>query len=984
MKKNNSKVNIVWIAGAAALVILILLLSACTGKQPEDVPAVQTTEATVAPTAAPTVPATEAGEEATEATASTEETTAPTESFGTVTGSGTTTEAGVVSDEVLAKYPSIEDFGEEPEEDDSEEAVTVEVPAPGTQTNPYVEMLAAYPAEIVSVNIPGGESSDYLILGSAGTVLTIENPNAEVSLGELQCKADANGVVTLDLTQTAEDPVIRITNGGTEAAAYTVHITEAPGGRTNPHSITLTQIPGSVQTAQIPAEASVYYSIENAGGTILTLTEPAVRVTYNDTVHELPAPEASEEETADPTDATASTEAVETAEEPPASEPETAEPQVLTLELESAEENQPVLLQLTNIGADTAVYTMNFAYPLGAEGNPEPLTSLESVTASLKAGDLDGYHYSWIPALDGTVTITADPAVCHVTLMDPADGREAAAEDGTVSLDVQMGNALRIRVMAVQQEDGTYPAAEAVLQGTFTPAPGTSAEDPLVIDDPLEPVALSFSAGETVYLSGMFQEMIATLDNGADMTALFEEQTVLAARSGILTLEFPAQEGEEPAPLLFALTSAVGQDSVLTFGYPEGHRENPAALLPGENEVRLEENDPEGFWLAWTAECDGFLTLSLEEGAQWQLSVEDPAAETGLRTYTSADDPLTAEITLEVKQYQQVRMNVNTLPAEAEGNPPDGAVTIAASFFDPLLGTEAKPLALDAAAETVNTLTVEPGQTLYCSAQAEGMILTLTGSEITLLHNGAEYPAEEGPVVLTIREADSLLLIRSDAQEAQTAEIVFTYPLGQEKNPIWLDMEDQITIPAGKTMYCTAKADGMVMTLTGAELSVLHNGAEYLPEEDAIRIPCEGANTFEPPLFAITNHGAQDAVCDVSFEYPLGHFMNPIPLELGENSAVMEENNAGCYFQWTAEAEGTLTVTIQSEGNWEYVMNNLTTGVNGDIFCSADTPAVPAQTAAVSAGDEIQLILHICDGAEGQVDFTAEFTAPQPETAPTA
>lgn len=1191
--KNNKKLNIVWIAGLAALVILILLLSKCTGKQAEQTPApAAATEATVETTAAPeeTTACVETTEETEETTAPTEETTEPTEAeteSNTGSSSGSSTPGG------SGGYDPDPDEDDDEDEEDSGEKETVEVPEPGTKTNPYVEMLSEYPASVTSVNIPAGKSCEYLIFGSAGTVLTVEAPDLTVTLGETIVEADENGIVTLDLSKTAEDPVISFTNTSSAEASYTLQIAEALGGKTNPevledisefqvkleaedadgyhylwkagvsgeltltsesegleilvtrgeeslklseskdgkltlrlaeeeeiliqvsakaaedgtipaleaqitgqwnpdpgtkenpYSVTLNQIPGDFETAEIPAEASVWYSFTNGGGTILTITDPGIRLTYKDTVSELPAPEEPEE---DPTDETEA--ADETTPTGPETEETPEEPAVLTVELAPTGEGQPVTIQLTNIGKEAGTYTLNFVYPLGARENPQLLESVESIDAELMAEDLDGYHYSWTASMDGTLTITSDSADCEIALIDPVAGTETIGEAGSVSMDVKMGQRVLIRIMAVQQEDGTYPAVKTTLQGTFAPAPGTSADNPLVITDPTAPMTISFSAGETVYVSGMFHEMIATLDNASGTALTCGEDTAKATRSGILTIVFPEQSGEEEPPVLFAITSEVAQDSVLSFAYPVGHAKNPATLILGENRADLEENNTSGFHYVWTAECDGFLTVAPEEGNNWKYSIENVTAGTEALVVSAGDETAETDTTVEVKQGEQLRILVNTCDPENTEAAPAGKVTITASFFDPLLGTEVKPILLDSTENVVNTVTVPAGQALYYTAQAEGMVLTLSGKDATVLHNDAEYPAADGKAVLTCHGADCVLVIRNDSEEERSYELVFVYPLGhrenpdammlgqntaeieadrasgyafawtadcageltitmvedaqwqyvvenltdktaglihtseedpqiisetvkvklgdeilvtvnttgtveftasfvdptlgREENPIWLDITDQVTVPAQKTMYCTAKADGMVMTLTGTDVLVTHNGVEYAAEKGVVSILCEGASTFEPPVFAITNTSAEDAICTVNFEYPQGHFMNPAQLQIGKNSAALEDGNtAGYYFQWIAEENGSFTITMEGETGWQYVINNLTIGVNGDICSSADVPLEPSQTVEVSPGDELQLIIHGYETEAGEaIVFRAEFAEAQPETEP--
>lgn len=1196
----NNKWNKKWIVLLAALVILILLLTMCTarcsgqgGQEPSaDSLAVPTTEETAASeTAAETTAVT------TEATTEpTEETTEPTEETTAPTTSSADTDSS----------------DEEEVEDDIEETEPIEIPDPGTAENPYVEVLGGYPGTVTSVSIPAGKGISYVVAGSAGSVVTIESADAKVVLNGTTYTADeTTGVLTLDLSKVSVDPVVEISNSGTDAAAYVVKFAEGLGGAGNPEILEDISLI-DVHLPEADANGYYYQWVSTITGTV-ELTAETI----------LPEEPSDEEPTGETTagDGTA----------------EEEKPPVLDVLVTIGEESfrlsecedgklvfdvtkgEKVLIQTIAVPGEDGTYPKIDAAvhgtllpALGTAENPEPLESIETVIVSLEEGDLEGYHYQWTPAVSGTLTLAsanADlelavtvgetvyklsetdegasfdipvnrnepvviqliakagedgilPAIANATVAgaflsapgtpaNPAvlesietaaisleegnpDGYTlqwtAAADgtltfqpesvspetvsyelaltnettallseslDGTVGTEVQTGDVVTILLTAVSDEAGAYPAARIILKGTFTAAPGSSAENPMMISDTAAATSISLEARETVYLSGMFHEMTATVEGASGVSVAFDGTTAWANPTGVAEVEFP-EAGEEAEPLVFSVTSKNAQELTVSFAYPAGHARNPAQLAMGENKITLEEDDADGYLFTWTADCAGFLTVAMDEKAQWQYTIENLTAGTVGETHTSGDEVLTASETVEVAQGDTLRITVKTFnPADPEAMPA-GKLTVSAGFYDPLLGTAAKPIALDAAENTVNTITVPAGQTLYYSAEADGMILSFSGRDVTVRHKGIRSVPENGS--LQMRCEDSLFVIENAGETDQTCKLTFAYPLGHrenpgklvmgenkavleegnlngyafvwtaegtgeltvtmqedanwqyilcnettgvegvvhtsedepaaaaetvrvtkgdrilvivntfdlahplktpageviftaafvdptlgmEENPVWLNLTDEITIPAGKTMYCTAKANGMIMTLTGEHITVSHNGTEYGSENGVVTVSCHGAGTFEHPVFVITNTGETESVCSVRFDYPVGHFMNPDQLKLEKNTAVLESGNeCGYVFLWKADRDGALTITMETQSGWQYAIRNLTAGINGEIHCAEDEEPVICETVQVSRGDEIRIVVNTSDPtAAGEICFSAKMETPVTEETP--
>ena len=1217
----NNKFNKKWIVLAAALVILILLLTMCTarcsGEKGEEVPAgtteVRLMEETTVPEETTAVP-TESTEETTEATeATTEATTETTASTSSGTSSGT---SGSGSSD------SGDDDDDDDDNDDSTAATEapVVIPDPGTAENPYVEVLSEYPGTVTSVNIPAGKGISYVIAGSAGSIVTIDDPNAELIVDGQTYKADAEtGIVTLDLSKALTDPVVQISNASADAVAYLLNVTEGIGGQGNPEILEdITEVPVALSAGD---SNGYYYQWTSTITGTLELTAIVEK------------PEEAEPETPN-------TEGTETPETDDSQTEELSAPQmevIITVgektytlsECEDGkliievEKGQNVLIQTIAVPYEDGTYpaitgklTGVLLPDLGTAENPQLLESIESIEAVLAEGDADGYHYRWTAATSGTVTLgteeeTLDVIVTvgetvyqlseaeegllslHVskgeavliqtiakadaegvypavsakvtgllaadpgTPLNPAvlqsietiamvleegssDGYSCnwtADRDGTLSLQVQSaepedaaievrvtnaagetsllseaeagilcvvmesGDTVTVHAVTAADENGLYPAAKITLKGAFEEAPGSSAENPLVIADPLTATAISLDAKETVYLSGMFYEMSAAVEGASGVSVEYDGETIWATPAGVASVAFPeASEENAEEPIVFSITTIAARDLTLTFAYPEGHAQNPARLAMGENKITLEENDEDGYLLTWTAECGGLLTIAMDEKAQWQYTIENLTAGGEPIFRTSAEETPAPSQTLEVAEGDEIRITVNTFDPLDETRTPAGKLTVTASFVDPLLGTEAKPIQLEIG--SANTVTIPAGQSLYYTAEADGMDAEFVCKDVTVIHNGTKHTPEADSICLTCQGDDPVFVLQNNTETDQTCKITFGYPvghqknpdtlvlgentavleegtksgysfawtaegtgeltitmgadanwqyiirnettgdngivhtseddpailsetvkvtlgdrilvivntfdlvhplqmpagevrftaefvdptLGMEENPIWLSRKDEITIPAGRTMYCTIKADGMVMTLKGDDVTVTHNGVAYKPVNGIVTVPCHGESTFEHPVFAVTNNAETEAVYTISFEYPLGHYLNPMEVKLGSNTASLEQDSeCGCYFLWKSDLDGTLTVTVETERGWQFAVHNLTSGVSGEIRSCQEEKPVRTETVEVSKGDEIRIIVNTCDGEgnhpAGQVCFTAEAAETPPESA---
>lgn len=1172
----------------ALLVLLLPMLSKDRSETEQTLPA-PTTEVTVAsqPTeeteqVEETEPETTVSEEATEET-EVEETEAEKETKATEA-----TKAASDKDEEK------EDFGDE--------APYWVGPDPGTPENPYLEVRDGYPAEVESVKIPIGQKVSYVISGSAGSVITIQDPDVTVTWDGKTYQADADsGEVSVDLSKLATDPVITLEHSARTATAYVISLAEGIGGVGNPELLTdpaelliqlpegdsngyhyqwISQITGRVELAlkakeipetqaettettgeeeQEPAEIPTLEILVTVNGSTMKLSEAEDGKLIFDTVK---GQDVRIQVIAQPFKNGTYPAIEETAVWTLLSNPGTKEnPMVvdsieaLTVSLEAGnadgyfyqwtaptyanvtltadnlnltatvadteydseqgsltfhvDKDQIVILQATAVpsyGDDEAIAYR--AVPratisgilepdLGTPENPAVQESIEEIAFDLKEGDRDGYAVIWTAENSGELELKAEETQSSfdVILTNKATEETAKLSDdseGILTMKVKAGQSLLIQTIAKQDENGMFPAADVTLKGTFTADPGSIPENPIIIEQTETESAVAMAAGQTLYFSADVREMILRLENAHGATIHYGESTVWSNQAGVAELYFPAEESTEA--VTFWITSRSEKEIRMSFRYPEGHEKNPAELKLGENKITFEQNDEDGYVLEWTADCDGELTVAVEGKVAWQFRLDDLTAEVTGQQILGGEE--TDEgYTVEVTEGSVMKLTVWTRATEEDKPLPAGNLTVKASFIDPLLGTEEKPIVLEVG-NILNTVKIPAGEKLYYTAQAEGMILHASGKGVTVQHNGSAYTLESGDLELTCHGTDSMFILEGDAEKDHTCTLRFTYPkghqenpaelvmgentaevedgslcgyafswtaessglltitmtdedcwqyivsnetagisgvihtcedqpaeasetievtkgdrvlvivntfdqehplngpagnvvfmaefvdptLGLEENPIWLNLEDTLVIPAGKTMYCAAKADGMELKLTGDHVTVTHNDLEYTAQKGEVTLRCVGTGTFGHPVFAVTNNGTEEATYSVRFSYPEGHQMNPAVLKLGSHS--LKPEKGGYCYTWTAESDGEFTFTVDSESGWKYMISNISSAKAGETRSADDAEPVPSETVSVKAGEKLRILVNTAEESSDEpIKFTASFTGAQKENA---
>ncbi|MBQ8494385.1 MAG: hypothetical protein IJ465_01365 [Clostridia bacterium] len=114
-------------------------------------------------------------------------------------------------------------------------------------------------------------------------------------------------------------------------------------------------------------------------------------------------------------------------------------------------------------------------------------------------------------------------------------------------------------------------------------------------------------------------------------------------------------------------------------------------------------------------------------------------------------------------------------------------------------------------------------------------------------------------------------------------------------------IEAPFTVPAGESLYVNlCYLDGVTLYAEGdVEVKI----GEEVVGEDGIVLEGEIVSAV------LVNNGAEDADVQLSVVYPEGTEQNPMDVWLGDTEVELEEGEGYAYFEFTANVDGTLTIT---------------------------------------------------------------------------
>lgn len=801
----------------------------------------------------------------------------------------------------------------------------------GTILNPYVRYLTELPAELATVRIPLDGYRVYDIYGAGETVLTITDADAVVVYNTVTFTPDENGVLTIafDVLEPDTPARLAISCSGGEEKAFTLSFAYPEGSEKNP----------------IVLEALEAVTLSLAGG--------EDRIRYCSYTPEKPGTVDVRIDSVEPETAVCGIRLI-TGEAEAAQEalPETA--------ASAAVEAGQTLLICLEIAADetgaapAAQVTLSGSFRLkeGLEENPIVLTVPEA-TVRIPAGE-SLYCKAQAPGMN--MTLTGEEV--SVTFLDT----EYTVSGGQICIPCGEEAEQIFVVTNHAQTEGVYTI--------YFDYPLGSEENPALLELGENTAAAPEAGYRFAWTAGTSGQLTIASQQAWQYT--IENRTGdngVIAEGSELTRMVEVAAGDE---LLLTISGEGGKIAFTAsfFDPTLGTRVNPILLELPESKLTLEAGETV-FYRANVSGADMTLNGS---GISVVMGEERFTLEKGV-------------LTLRCKDAE------NDEVVFAFGNEGGKKTTFTVSFAYPA-GSVRNPARLILGENTVKAEAGAAGYYLTWTAAADGE-LTLASdaawkcSVSNLTADNAETSEGSGPSrTVAVHAGDELLIcitpLDGEAPDALPGgSLVFTASffdptLGSEENPIRLNVPgDTITLSPGATCYYQADAEGMLLTLTGEDVTIRHNGAGYTPREGRILLPCTSTGPNGIPVFAVTNGSSSEVTCGVSFTWPEGHRENPIALTLEETACTLGAGTEGCWYTWTAGEDGILSLEMEADSRWSCILGNETADVFGELQTSGDE--TPELTIAVKAGDRVLIMINTFDPAEGTaapagtVKFTAGF-----------
>lgn len=853
-------------------------------------------------------------------------------------------EDGILTVNLTAFEPVLIQVVAVPSEDGTYPAAQVKIQGQidstaGTPENP-IDYMGQFPI-VTDVLAPGAEVY-YNIYGAGGMILTINDPDAYVIMGEEKWTA-VDGVVTGEVV--ASNPrmpvAIGIGNAGESEKSFTADFQYKPGHMMNPAPLNLEEANIAVIGAGSTDGMWYTWTAENEG--TLTVTMPEGNWVY--LINNITASVYGDMQYSD------AEEPVSMAEIPVAAGDE------LNIMVCTYDPVNPF-----EYPEGQVVFYASFAGVPGTKDNPIWLWDMENTielqpnvqvycNVVMSGVDMEvlgegsvtvTYNGESFATVDGSVTVSGVSGSRFEPVPVLLTNYGAEAKTVTVRFIYPLGNAANPEIL---DEMGAYSAAVPGEGNAYFYNWTTLADGQFTITMPGD--------DWTYMINNLTSSQYGDLYSSAE------------GSENSLTLDLAAGDTLEIA---ISTSSGLKKDVPVVFDFYDptyGTAENPVFLTDMETVLTVRA----GTQLHANAVFGG-ANMTVTGPKDFKLTV-------GGVEYASENGILVLE-RVEATRFAPLKLLF-------AGGETTEKYTV--SFAYPV-GNGANPEVIGAMGQyTASVIGTEPGYFYTWTAEVDGLfIVTMLGDDWTFcvnnitkgsysdIHSSMDGSASTLTIDVTAGDEIQLVVGTASAQDKDVLlEIEAGDPTyGTAENPIFLtELENSLMVKAGKELYVNAVLGGADMTISGPEgFTVTVGGQETASENGVVVIPKIEATRFAPVQLVLTNGGDTSVTYSISFAFPLGNSSNPEIIEaMGRFTASVSDDGSGYFYNWTAENDGVFTVTMLCE-DWTFALNNLTTGSYGEIQSSAEGSEA-AMTVEVAAGDEIQVIIATASGEAGTVIWEA-------------
>ena len=462
----------------------------------------------------------------------------------------------------------------------------------------------------------------------------------------------------------------------------------------------------------------------------------------------------------------------------------------------SANPRMPVIFAVVGDGE----FGIDFTYPVGNMSNPAELVIGDN-TASIEAGNNQGYFFGWTAEEDGTLIITMPEGDWMYTINNLTSGQYGDTQwsdsdpvVNPVAVEVAAGDEIQVMVNSYDPADmWNNPAADITFTAEFNNANNLFFVEWNWNEAQTEATAnVTVPAGATLYYGAYGM-------NGTVLTVNGEE------------LEYvPGFMFYTPASFEITNGDAAEATYELKISYPIGSQNNPAELVIGDNTADIEAGNDQGYFFTYTAPADGVLTITMPEGG-WTYVINNLTSGQYGDMQWSDSDPVVNPAIVEFAAGDELQIIVSTYDPADMWNVPVGDLTFNVAEGYPV-GHEMNPIFLFAQENDVT----QSGETWY-QGYFSGMIMTVEGQgDFSVIYNGVTTAAVDGKVEMAVASANPRMPVIFAVVGDGEFGIDFTYPVGNMSNPAELVIGDNTaSIEAGNNQGYffgwTAEEDGTLI-----------------------------------------------------------------------------------------------------------------------------------------------------------------------------
>ncbi len=177
--------------------------------------------------------------------------------------------------------------------------------------------------------------------------------------------------------------------------------------------------------------------------------------------------------------------------------------------------------------------------------------------------------------------------------------------------------------------------------------------------------------------------------------------------------------------------------------------------------------------------------------------------------------------------------------------------------------------------------------------------------------------------------------------------------------------------------------EGRYLIVRNADAEVEYEGQIYYPDTDGvITVRIESEDAKDQLMVKVTNTSADPQQITVELYADPGTADNPFQIDLNQNTVAVVIEGGSVYYEWTATADGSLTVSSTSAFNSITLTN--TGKVDGDQNDTGTQMAGPSEGALsltlnnIKEGDVIRVqvsVVGYCTDPEAEIDFVLTFQA---------